>query len=77
MTATMTIEQILSAALSDINRQIRNGRFKGDQDTTDDNEENFYTIESLYAQWAENPAEASLKLWETFEEDYPDWIKDQ
>lgn len=72
----MTIDQIISASKSDIDNKIEDGLFTGDQGTTDDNEENFYTIESLYCQWAENQAEAELKVWEMFKEDYPEWFKD-
>lgn len=65
----MTINQIISAAKSDIGRQIAKGTWKG-CDTANDNEENFYTIISLYAQWGENEAEAEIALWEMFKEDY-------
>ncbi len=77
MTDFMSIDQIISAAKSDIDNKIEEGRFTGDQGTEDDNEENFYTIESLYCQWARDEQAASLKIWEMFEEDYPEWIKDE
>ena len=77
MTDFMSIDQIISAAKSDIDNKIEEGRFTGDRGTEDDNEENFYTIESLYCQWARDEQAASLKIWEMFEEDYPEWIKDE
>ena len=69
MTKFMTVDQIISAAKSDIGRQVAKGTWKG-YDETNDDEENFYTIVSLYAQWAENEAEAEEALWKMFEEDY-------
>lgn len=76
MTETMSNEQIISAAKSDIDNHIANGTFVGDQSITDDDQENFYTIESLYTQWSEDEAEASVELWKMFEEDYPEhWIE--
>ena len=69
MANTMTIDQIISAAKSDIGRQIAKGTWKG-YDEAGENEENFYTIVSLYAQWAEDEAEAEEALWKMFEEDY-------
>jgi len=69
MTDTMTNDQIVSAAKGDISRQIAKGTWKG-YDDADDNEENFYTIVSLYAQWSDDPVEAENVLWRMFEEDY-------
>lgn len=72
MTA-MTNDQILSAARSDINRQIAKGTFTGQNDCTD-NEENFHTITSLYAQWSDDSLEAENVLWRMFEEEYPQYF---
>lgn len=72
MTNTMTIDQIISAAKGDISRQIAKGTWKG-YDEAGDNEENFHTIVSLYAQWGENVPEAEEALWKMFEEDYSDY----
>lgn len=72
MTNTMTIDQIISAAKNDIDIHIEAGTFTGYEDCTE-NEENFYTITSLYAQWAENEAEAELALDTMYEEDYSEY----
>jgi hypothetical protein len=74
MSEFMTIEQILDAARSDINRQIKNGTFKGYDECTD-NEENFYTISSLYAQWAKNSNDAEIALDRMYAEEYPEFFK--
>lgn len=75
MCNTMTIDQIISAAKNDIGRQVAKGTWKGLEPTTTDDEENFHTIEALYCQWASDEKEASLKIWEMFEEDYSDYFK--
>lgn len=75
MNNVMTIDQILSVAQGDINRHIESGMFTGNEGTTDDNEENFHTITSLYAQWAEDPVEAEEELWKMFEKDYPKYFE--
>lgn len=72
MTDFMSIEQVVNAAKNDIDRQIENGTFKG-YESAGDNEENFYTITSLYAQWARNENEAELALDKMYEEDYPEF----
>jgi hypothetical protein len=69
----MTIQQVLDAAKSDINRHVNNGTFKG-YEGADDNEENFYTITSLYAQWAENQSEAEAALDAMYAEEYSEFI---
>ena len=76
MTDFMSIDQIISAAKNDINGKIGDGLFTGQEDTTNDDQENFYTIESLYCQWAKRGEEnnAGLKIWEMFEEDYPEYF---
>lgn len=75
MCDTMTIDQIINAAKNDIAIHVAKGTWKGQEPTTNDDEENFHTITSLYTQWATNEAEADLKLWEMFEEDYSDYFK--
>lgn len=72
MTDTMTNDQILTAAKNDIDNHIEEGTFKG-YDEVDDNEENFYTITSLYAQWAEVEVDAEACLYEMYEDQYPDY----
>ena len=69
---TMTIDEIISAAKSDISRQIAKGTWYGYQTCPDDGE-NFYTIVSLYAQWGEDVNLAEEALWAMFVEDYPDY----
>lgn len=67
----MTIEQIQTAAKNDIDRHIKSNSFTGYEGTTDDNQENFYTITSLYTQWAKDSNEAEIALDAMYEEDYP------
>jgi hypothetical protein len=68
----MTIDEIISAAKSDISRQIAKGTWFGYDDCPEDGDgENFYSIVSLYAQWADDIGEAEKALWEMFEDDYP------
>lgn len=76
MTDFMSIDQIISAAKNDIDGHIAQGTFTGEEGTTDDDQENFHTIESLYCQWAKKgeEREAELKIWEMFEEDYPEYF---
>lgn len=65
----MTIPQILDSARNEIN----NGSFKY-FNHANDNEENFYTLESLYIQWAENEEKATDALWEMFAEECPEYF---
>ena len=69
MTKYMTIEQILDCARTEMNKES----FKFFNSAEDD-EENFYTVESLYCQWAENEQKASDALWNMFEEEYPEYF---
>ena len=73
MNKYMTVEQIISAAKNDIDNHIAQGNFTGYEGTTTDDGENFYTITSLYAQWAENESEAEIALDAMYEEDYPEY----
>lgn len=75
MTNFMSIDQIISAAKTDISIHVAKGTWKGQEPTTNDDEENFHTITSLYVQWAKDEGEADLKLWEMYEEDYSDYFK--
>lgn len=70
----MSIEQVVSAAKSHINRQISKGTFKG-YDNANDNEENFYTITSLYAQWARDKQSAENALDAMYAEDFPEFTE--
>jgi hypothetical protein len=69
MTEFMTIEQILDCARTEMN----NEGFKF-FDSAEDDEENFYTVESLYIQWAENEQKATDALWNMFEEECPEYF---
>jgi hypothetical protein len=71
----MSHEEISADLNIPINRHIESGMFTGNEGTTDDNEENFHTITSLYAQWAEDPVEAEEELWKMFEKDYPKYFE--
>lgn len=75
MENTMTNDQIISAAKSDISRQIAKGTWKG-YDEAGDNEENFHTIVSLYAQWSDNVPDAEEALYTMFREDYAGYDHD-
>jgi hypothetical protein len=74
MTTFMTIDQILSAAKSDINNKIQRDLFRGNEPCEDDNDENFETITSLYSQWAEDKEDAETELFAMYNECYPEWF---
>ena len=42
--------------------------------SANDNEENFYTLESLYVHWAEDTIKASNALWAMFEEECSEYF---
>lgn len=71
MTKFMTIDQIITSAKNDIDTHIDKNSFMGYEGTTDDDQENFYTITSLYAQWGEDIIVAELALDKMYAEDYP------
>jgi len=67
----MTIDEIISAAKSDIGRQIAKGTWYGYDAVPENNDgENFYSMVSMYAQFGENEVEAETALYTMFEEDY-------
>ena len=70
----LSIEKILSLAKTDIDDKIKRNLFTGDEGITNDNEENFYTIEALYCQWAEDEDKAIDAIWEMFEKDYSNYL---
>lgn len=72
--AYLTIEQVVDAARNDVSSKIREGRFKGLQETQDDNEENVHTIISLYSQWAENMSEAEDSIWTMFNKEFSKFL---
>lgn len=63
----MTTEQILECARTEINKE----GFKFFE-TAEDDEENFYTVESLYIQWAKDEKKSTDALWAMFEEECPE-----
>lgn len=74
MTEFMTITQIVDAARSDVNNHIASGTFRKEAEDCGDNEENIYTIDSLYTQWAENEEAASNAISTMFEEEFSEYM---
>lgn len=70
----MTIEQVVTAARNDTVNNIANGTFRKEGETCGDDEENIYTIDSLYTQWARNEEEASNAIRTMFEEEFADYM---
>ena len=70
----MTVDQIVSAAKSDIDRHIKAGTFIKQGQELKDKNENVYSIISCYTQWAENENEAELAIWDMMEEDYNEYL---
>ena len=73
MSRFFTTNQVLDIARTEINRKIAEGKFTGNEGC-EENEENFFTIESLYCQWAENMDRTSESLWEMFEEEFDEYF---
>ena len=73
MTEFMTITQVVDAARGDILNHISNGTMKKEAEDCGDDDENIYTIDSLYAQWAENEESASNAITTMFEEEFPEY----
>ena len=74
MTKYMTIEQIIDAVRNDATRHKKNGTLKTTMQNCGDDEENRYTLDSLYSQWAKNPEEASDAITELFDEEFPNYF---
>jgi hypothetical protein len=70
----MTIEQIVTAAENDAARQQENGRLRSINEDCGDDEENIYTLTSLYSQWAENEAAAEDAIWTMFKEKFSKFL---
>jgi hypothetical protein len=70
----MSIEQIVTAVRNDVKNCIENGTFKKEGEPCGDNEENIYTMESLYGQWAEDEFEASEAIYTLFREEFSEYI---
>jgi hypothetical protein len=70
----MTISQVVDAARNDVNNSIANGTMKKEGEDCGDDDENIYTIESLYSQWAENEEVASNAISTMFEEEFPEYL---
>lgn len=66
----MTIDQIVAAAENDAARQLENGRLRSVNEHCGDDEENIYTLTSLYSQWAEDQVEAENAIWTMFREKF-------
>ena len=74
MTKFMTITQIVDAARSDVNNHIASGTFRKQNENCGVDEENIFTINSLYAQWAENEEAASNAIAEMFAEEFAEYM---
>ena len=70
----MTIDQIVAAAENDATRQLKNGRLRSINEDCGDDEENIYTLTSLYTQWAENEVEAEDAIWTMFKEKFSKFL---
>ncbi len=70
MTKFMTIPQVVDAARNDATNCIANGTFRKESEHCGDDEENIYTIDSLYAQWAEDQEAASNAMSTMFEDEF-------
>lgn len=70
----MTIDQIVNAAENDASRQQENGRLRSINEDCGDDEENIYTLVSLYGQWAKDEAEAEKAIWTMFEEKFSKFL---
>jgi len=71
----MTIDQIVAAAENDAKRQRENGRLRSISEDCGDDEENIYTLTSLYGQWAEDEIEAENAIWTMFKEKFSNFLK--
>lgn len=70
----MTIDQVVSAAHNDAARQLENGRLRSINEDCGDDEENIYTLVSLYSQWAEDQVEAEDAIWTMFKEKFSKFL---
>lgn len=70
----MTVSQIVDAARNDVLRHISNGTMKKEDEHCSDDDENIYTIDSLYSQWAENEEAASNAIYTMFEEEFTEYL---
>jgi len=74
MTKFMTIQQVVDAARGDVLNSIANGTMKKESEQCTEHDENIYTIDSLYSQWAENEEAASNAISTMFEEEFPEYM---
>lgn len=70
----MSIEQIVDAARNDVVKQIAKGTMRKEDEHCSDDEENVYTIDSLYSQWAKDEAAASEAISTMFKEEFPEYL---
>ncbi len=74
MTEFMTTEEVVDAARNDVSKHIANGTFKKENEHCSDQDENIYTIDSLYSQWAEDEQKASNAITTMFKEEFSKYI---
>lgn len=70
----MTIDEVLTAVRNDAVRHMEEGTFRKESEFCDVDEENVYTMDSLYSQWAEDPEEASEAIYQMFVDEFPEYI---
>lgn len=74
MTDFITIAQVVDAVRNDVNNHIANDTFKKEGEDCGNNEENIYTIDRLYTQWAENEETALNAISTMFEEEFGEYM---
>jgi hypothetical protein len=76
MAKFMTIEQVVDAARGDVLNHIASKTFKKEGENCGDDDENIYTIDSCYAQWAgaDNEEAASNAISTMFEEEFAEYL---
>lgn len=74
MNIHMTIEDVVTASRNDVANHIASGTFRKESEVCGDNDENRFTIESLYSQWADNPTEAELAINKMLDEEFPLYV---
>ena len=69
-----TIQELVDAARGDVLRHIASGTMKKEFEDCGDDDEIIYTIDSCYAQWAENEEAASNAISTMFEEEFAEYM---
>ena len=70
----MTLEQVVDAARNDVTQQIKKGTMRKESEHCPDDEENIYTIDALYSQWAKDKEVASDAITTMFAEEFPEYL---